>query len=253
MACRAREDECTISSRNSDESRDKYALITKEHVLKKLKVLFAVIFVAGAIELISSESVAYPPFLFKAKKFGAKDCTFCHLNAEGGPPWNDRGKWLIQEKEKRKADQIDVEWLAEYKPGSDGSEKPATMPLTKPPAELQQFVTLEEDWMKAVAQKDQEALKRLMADEFTLTSAYSTGDVITRDEFLKNIQSVKQNELSFYNASVSIYGDVAVLKARIKDNYTINGEDRSGDYLITDVWVKRDGHWQVVTRHSSVP
>jgi len=221
--------------------------------LKKLKVAFAVMFVSGAIALISRESVAYPPFLFKAKKFGAKDCTFCHVNAEGGPPWNDRGKWLIQEKEKRKADQIDVEWLAEYKPGSDGSEKTGTAPQAKPPAELQQFVTLEEDWMKAVAQKDQATLKRLMADEFTLTSAYSTGNVITRDDFLKNIQSVKQNELSFYNASLSIYGDVAVLKARIKDNYTMNGEDRSGDYLITDVWVKRDGRWQVVTRHSSIP
>jgi len=80
--------------------------------LKKLKISFAVIFVTGFIALIASESVAYPPFLFKARKFGAKDCTFCHINPEGGPPWNDRGKWLIQEKEKRKADQVDVEWLA---------------------------------------------------------------------------------------------------------------------------------------------
>jgi len=220
--------------------------------LKKLKILFAVIFVAAFIALIASESVAYPPFLFKARKFGAKDCTFCHINPEGGPPWNDRGKWLIQEKEKRKADQVDVEWLAEYKPGNDTAEKPGAAPA-KPPAELQQFLTLEEDWMKAVARKDKDALNRFMADEFTLTSAYSTGDIITRDEFLKNIQAVKQNELSFYNATVGIYGDVAILKARIKDSYTMNGEDRSGDYLITDVWVKREGRWQIVTRHSSLP
>jgi ketosteroid isomerase-like protein len=226
--------------------------------LKKLKISFALIFVAGFIALIATESVAYPPFLFKARKFGAKDCTFCHINAEGGPPWNDRGKWLIQEKEKRKADQVDVEWLAEYKPGNDAAEKPGAAenpgaaPI-KPPAELQQFLTLEEDWMKAVARGDQDGLNRLMAGEFTLTSAYSTGDLITRDEFLKNIQSVKQRELIFYNATVGIYGDVAILKARIKDNYTMNGEDRSGDYLITDVWVKRDGRWQIVTRHSSLP
>jgi ketosteroid isomerase-like protein len=220
--------------------------------LKTLKISFALIFVAGITAIIASEAVAYPPFLFKARKFGATDCTFCHINPEGGPPWNDRGKWLILEKERRKADQVDVEWLAEYKAANDGAEK-STVPAAKPPAELQQFVTLEEDWMKAVARKDVDALNRFMADEFTLTSAYSTGNVITKEEFIKNIQSVKQNELSFYNATLGIYGDVAILKARIKDNYTMNGEDRSGDYLITDVWVKRDGRWQIVTRHSSLP
>ena len=54
---------------------------------------------------------AYPPFLRKAQKFGAKDCLFCHEKPEGGEGWNKRGQWLIAEKEKRKADAIDVEWL----------------------------------------------------------------------------------------------------------------------------------------------
>jgi ketosteroid isomerase-like protein len=223
--------------------------------LKSLKLSFAFIFVLATIGIIATESVAYPPFLFKARKFGAQDCTFCHVNPEGGPPWNARGKWLIQEKEKRNADQVDVEWLAEYKENS-GSEKSATAPASSAgafPADVQQFVGLEQDWMKAVAVHDQDALKRFMADEFTLTSAYSSGDLVTKDQFIKNVQSVNQKEISFHDASVKIYGDVAVLKARITDNYIMNGEDRSGDYLITDVWVKRDGQWQVVTRHSSVP
>jgi uncharacterized protein (TIGR02246 family) len=238
-------------------------------------------FVAAMIGAVETDTVAYPPFLFKAKKFGATDCTFCHVNPEGGPPWNERGKWLIQEKERRKADQVDVEWLAEYKAQDN---KLASVPLT-PQAPLvvrgtieggrqasasidlgghetdtfvypeSTFVTLEQAWMKAVADRDEEALKRLMSPDFTLTSAYSAGDLISRDQFLKTIQSVKQNEFSFYNVTVrvNIYGDVAILKAKVKDNYTMNGEDRSGDYLITDVWVKHDGQWQVVTRHSSLP
>ena len=58
---------------------------------------------------------AYPPFLRKAQKFGAKDCLFCHEKPEGGEGWNKRGQWLIAEKDKRKADAVDVEWLSEYK------------------------------------------------------------------------------------------------------------------------------------------
>jgi len=43
-------------------------------------------------------------------------------NPEGGPPWNARGQWLIKEKERRGAEIVDVEWLAEYKPGKGSSE-----------------------------------------------------------------------------------------------------------------------------------
>ena len=36
---------------------------------------------------------AKPAFLAKAQDLGypAKDCTYCHVNAGGGAPWNDRG------------------------------------------------------------------------------------------------------------------------------------------------------------------
>ena len=65
--------------------------------------------------MLSNQSMAYPPFLAKAKKFGAKDCRFCHVKAEGGEPYGPRGKWLISQKAKRNADAVDPEWLADYK------------------------------------------------------------------------------------------------------------------------------------------
>jgi hypothetical protein len=99
--------------------------------VKSIKVLVAVIFIASTIAALSTQTFGYPPFLIKAKKFGAKDCTFCHIDPEGGPPWNDRGKWLIGEKERRGAETVDVEWLADYKPGKVLDQKPAD--AAKPP------------------------------------------------------------------------------------------------------------------------
>jgi hypothetical protein len=64
--------------------------------------------------MLAGESLAYPPFLPKAKKFGAKDCRFCHVKMEGGEPYTARGQWLIKEKARRKADAVDPEWLADY-------------------------------------------------------------------------------------------------------------------------------------------
>ena len=86
--------------------------------MKTIKVLVALVFLVGIVASLANQSFAYPPFLAKAKKFGAKDCTFCHVDPDGGPPWNERGQWLVAEKERRNADVVDVEWLAEYKPGS---------------------------------------------------------------------------------------------------------------------------------------
>src|SRR5215470_17802829 len=70
---------------------------------KLIKLSIATVIIAGVVGS-SFSTRAYPPFLRKAQKFGAKDCTFCHIQPTGGEGWNERGQWLIAEKERRKAD-----------------------------------------------------------------------------------------------------------------------------------------------------
>jgi hypothetical protein len=56
----------------------------------------------------------------KAKAAGMEvpgGCLYCHnekLPKKGATTHNDRGNWLIAEKEKRKAKEIDVAWLKDY-------------------------------------------------------------------------------------------------------------------------------------------
>ncbi|MEJ7713628.1 MAG: hypothetical protein WKF84_28215 [Pyrinomonadaceae bacterium] len=82
-------------------------------------------FAAAFLFLIVPAVKTYPPFLGKAKSLGfpANDCTYCHINAAGGEPYNARGKWLISEKEKRGASAVDVVWLKEY--GKGGAAAPS--------------------------------------------------------------------------------------------------------------------------------
>jgi hypothetical protein len=84
---------------------------------KLIKLSIAIVVIAGAVGS-SFSTRAYPAFLRKAVKFGAKNCLYCHKEPAGGEGWNERGQWLIAEKERRKADDIDVEWLADYKEGA---------------------------------------------------------------------------------------------------------------------------------------
>lgn len=53
----------------------------------------------------------------KAASFEATNCMYCHgekLPKKGAVTHNDRGKWLLAEKDKRKAKEVDVAWLKDY-------------------------------------------------------------------------------------------------------------------------------------------
>jgi len=76
------------------------------------------LFWAGWI-LVSSTSTATLPLQKKAKELGfpAENCLYCHnekLPKKGAITHNARGEWLIGEKEKRHAKEVDVNWLKYY-------------------------------------------------------------------------------------------------------------------------------------------
>jgi mono/diheme cytochrome c family protein len=60
------------------------------------------------------------PMQKKAKELGittVTNCQSCHvekLPKKGAVTHNERGKWLIAEKEKRKAKEVDAAWLKDY-------------------------------------------------------------------------------------------------------------------------------------------
>jgi len=69
--------------------------------------------------LLSSTSSATLDMQKKAKGqgFPAQNCLYCHnekLPKKGAVTHNERGKWLLAEKDKRKAKEVDVSWLKDY-------------------------------------------------------------------------------------------------------------------------------------------
>ncbi|HVG21241.1 MAG TPA: DUF4440 domain-containing protein, partial [Blastocatellia bacterium] len=207
------------------------------------------------------ESFAYPPFLAKARKFGAKDCTFCHVDPEGGAPWNERGQWLIKEKERRGADAVNVDWLAEFKSGKAGDNKPAAPAKpdeTKTPvagastpagAAEQELLKVERAWLDAYLNRDVNAMEQIESDDFTITHA--DGQVITKAQEIANLRkaAARDSSLSFSteDTKVRLYGDTAILTG-IFVSKSKTSTERS---RYTDVYVKRNGRWQVVASHLS--
>jgi hypothetical protein len=69
--------------------------------------------------LLGGTSTATMPIQKQAKEAGipAANCQYCHIEKmpkKGEATHNERGKWLIAEKDKRKAKDIDGAWLKDY-------------------------------------------------------------------------------------------------------------------------------------------
>jgi ketosteroid isomerase-like protein len=118
----------------------------------------------------------------------------------------------------------------------------------------QELVKMENELARAWQLPDPGALESIVGDDFTLTSSSSKGEITNKRQYIDStLKLVRGEGYSFEKLNVRIYGDTAVINAQFQQNATFAGRDWSGEFLITDVWVKRNGRWQVVARHASRP
>ena len=119
-------------------------------------------------------------------------------------------------------------------------------------ADAGDIVDLERQWRDALFAKDEAALGALIHPQFKLVGIRSTGTVaVGLDHWLGALQKM----------------DIASLEVRVTDSVRVDrtivatvdaqwklrfmGHTIDERVLLTDVWVKGDGGWQVVRRHSS--
>jgi hypothetical protein len=82
--------------------------------------VIAIAAVAAAWLAGGGVATATMPMQKKAKEAGfaeSTNCLYCHsekMPKKDNVALNDRGKWLLAEKDKQKAKEVDVSWLRNY-------------------------------------------------------------------------------------------------------------------------------------------
>jgi ketosteroid isomerase-like protein len=106
--------------------------------------------------------------------------------------------------------------------------------------------TLNEASGEAQVKRDMATLDRLLADDFILTRA--NGVVANKAQNLADVQSGERSFTSYKNDDVRVrlYGDAAVVTGQVVSSGTYKGQDFSGRFRYTKVFVKKDGQWQIV-------
>ncbi len=139
------------------------------------------------------------------------------------------------------------------------AEQPSTSVPTSETAEVEnstdiekKLIDLENEWMDSVKRRDQSILERILASDFSITNERSRTSSTSRSRYINNtIQFWRLSDYKLEKISVRIYGESAVVNIRYSQQGQVNGQEASGDFLATDVWVKRDDLWQAVARHTS--
>jgi hypothetical protein len=113
---------------------------------------------------------------------------------------------------------------------------------------------LQRRWMQAWVEVDLETCEQLLAPEFRLRSV-ATDTIVDRAEWLRQVREgrVRATGFSYDEMAIEVVGDTAVTMSRTTQQAKIADRDWSATLNVTDVWVRRNGTWQVVARHASRP
>lgn len=110
---------------------------------------------------------------------------------------------------------------------------------------------MEQDWTDAILKQDTARIEPILADD--MLAIIPNGQTITKPQHLAFIkdETYKPESLSIDNIKVRVFGDSAVVTYHQSEKSQFQGKDNSGETLWTDIFVKRDGRWQIVAEHGS--
>ena len=121
------------------------------------------------------------------------------------------------------------------------------------------FTKLETELYEAIQKKDVSRLDQLLAPDYVLVTSSRAGAPMDRKSWLDLV--------AVYNVESFTIGDVVVrclmprgdtgdkcdmaaVSLTGTQKAIVGGEDRSGEGLLVDIWVRRNGSWQLFSRYA---
>ena len=117
----------------------------------------------------------------------------------------------------------------------------------------QDILKLEEELTRNESRLDVDALDRIYADDIMVTAPI--GICVDKPAVMSEIrQAAEKAIIGRYDKDdlkVRAYGDTAVSSYRMTAWATVEGTEIKRALCITNVWMNRNSHWQIVARHTA--
>jgi ketosteroid isomerase-like protein len=117
---------------------------------------------------------------------------------------------------------------------------------------IREIVDMERQAREASIRRDADFSQRTLAEDYVAITPL--GQVTTKQDTLSARKSgqLRYETIDVSDMVVRVYGDMAVVTARADVKGHQLGEDFSGPYRYTRVWVRRTGHWLAVSYQATV-
>jgi hypothetical protein len=106
-------------------------------------------------------------------------------------------------------------------------------------------------WDAAFRDRDEFAAADLLDPDFAQELVHPLRNVMTRSVWLEVLPEYVIEEWDVEDQIIDVDGDFAALLQRVRMRGTVMGEDRSGVWVLSDLWRRVDGEWRVWRRHST--
>jgi ketosteroid isomerase-like protein len=116
-----------------------------------------------------------------------------------------------------------------------------------------EILRLEEELRQAEMRVDAEALDGFYANDIMVTAP--VGVVVDKplvQEELRRARTARIEVFDKDDVKVRAYGETAVASYRLTVKGQNEGIEISQQFRVTDVWLRRAGRWQVVSRHTAL-
>jgi len=104
---------------------------------------------------------------------------------------------------------------------------------------------------RCIEQRDRAAAEAILDDDYALVLVQPTRAIMPRARWLEVLEDYVVHDYAVDESIIDVEGDVATVLHRDRMSATVLGEDRSGTFVITDVWRLRPDGWKVWRRHST--
>ena len=107
------------------------------------------------------------------------------------------------------------------------------------------------DFDRCVIERDHAIAERVLHDGYALVLVQPTPAIMPRQRWLDVLDDYIVHDYAVEESHIHQDGSTAAVLQRVRMSATVLGEDRSGLFVLSDVWRRGHDGWRIWRRHST--
>ena len=104
---------------------------------------------------------------------------------------------------------------------------------------------------EATRQRIIETAGRFLHPDFALVLVHPAPDRVDRTDLLHTLEEYDIKDWNVQQFNWDVRGDMATNLQLVEQSAVVRGADRSGPFVLSDIWLREPAGWQLWRRHST--